>query len=556
MKRAIAVLWLMPAALAAQGGATVEGKVVSASNGAPAPKAAVLLRATGARAAGSPEPASYLTQADSAGHFSIGGVEPGAYQCEPSREGYAAQRPDRPAGADFQRISVAEGQNVTGLVLRLTPLGVISGRVLDSEGRALRDIDVQAMQYAYANGAKTLATKLRTATNDLGEFRLFDLYPGAYVVEALPRSSSIMGDSVGVGPEGITHGYWMTMRNPVHGPAPPALVPTYFPAATDAANAKLVEAPAGGEAAGTDIYMPRRTLYSVRGTLPPGARNGPIVVETRPPDRSFLQPTRRIENDGTYEIPELPPGSYALTAMDRATGAGGIRHGRVFVEITDHDVDGVEFDFGSGVSISGAVKAAGKTPVKMTGLAVGLSVAEGGTVGASATVNADGTFTIGGVLPDVYRVGLGSAVPMSAPLNFYVTSIKLGEQELADATLDLRRAAAGSLTIAVSADMGRVTGEAAGDDGQPAAAAYVTLIPDQTKWDWQKRYQETTADAEGRFVLEKVAPGRYRIFSWKDVEHGAPEDADFRKPYESRGVAVIVEADGEQVVKLKVIQGQ
>lgn len=91
-----------------------------------------------------------------------------------------------------------------------------------------------------------------------------------------------------------------------------------------------------------------------------------------------------------------------------------------------------------------------------------------------------------------------------------------------------------------------------GDDGEPAAAAYVTLIPDQSRWDWESRYQETDADSPGGFAFNKIPPGRYTLFAWKDAPRGAPRDADFRKPFEKLGAPVTVEANAKRTVEVKV----
>ena len=134
-----------------------------------------------------------------------------------------------------------------------------------------------------------------------------------------------------------------------------------------------------------------------------------------------------------------------------------------------------------------------------------------------------------------------------------VTSIKLGDAELADGVVDRRSATSGTLTLTVSADMGAVDGKVTGDDGQAVPESSVALIPDQAKWDWQTRYHEMEADSEGRFAFHKVVPGRYKLFAWKDVQCGAPQDAGFRRPFEKLGVPIRVDANGEQTVELKAI---
>src|SRR5207253_1900317 len=123
------------AALHAQQGATVEGKVINIANGQPVRRAAFLLRPavnpqSGATAARS----SYMTLTDANGHFLISGVAPGAYACVPSRQGYGSQPPDVLAPAYYQVLNLKDGDHVIDVVARLTPTGVIAGRVLDADG--------------------------------------------------------------------------------------------------------------------------------------------------------------------------------------------------------------------------------------------------------------------------------------------------------------------------------------------------------------------------------------------------------------------------------------
>jgi len=556
------ILLLLAAATHAQTGATVEGKVVSASDGAPVRKATVLLQAPGSRGdSAPPNRESYLTETDASGRFAVTGVAPGAYECVPSRVGFAARPPNR-SGAAFvlPQINVAEGQHISGLALRLTPLGVVSGRVVDPEGAPVSNASVDALQYAYSAEGKTLAIRLGTTSDDRGQFRLFDLYPGAYYLRATPQMDSIESATTSFGPTGVQRSYYQMSRNPVRGPSLPALIMTYYPSVTDSAKASLVEVPAGGEAGPAEIRVQRQALYAIRGRLPAGLTSLPLTIDTRPSDPNFRFLGGMKQRDGNFEITGLPPGSYVLIEVQRnRSDAGAFLYARVFVDVTDHDVEGLELGFAPSLQISGVVKAAGKTAVALGSLTVTLRGVDGGRFNGSAPVKADGSFSIGLLVADVYRVSLGPTdvnSRRSGRARAYVTSAKLGDTELSDRELDLRRGASEPLTLTVSADMGRIDGKATDDDGQPAAAAYVTLVPDQAKWDWPERYLEDNTDSQGRFVFDGLVPGRYTLFAWQDVPHGAPQDADFRKPFEKLGIAIDVEPGGRQTLELKAIGKQ
>ena len=79
------------------------------------------------------------------------------------------------------------------------------------------------------------------------------------------------------------------------------------------------------------------------------------------------------------------------------------------------------------------------------------------------------------------------------------------------------------------------------------------MIPAGANQSWAGRLKIVNADENGKFVIPAVAPGEYKLFAWLDAELGAPQDPEFRKPYESLGVVVKVEPNGRNSVQLNVI---
>lgn len=167
-------------------------------------------------------------------------------------------------------------------------------------------------------------------------------------------------------------------------------------------------------------------------------------------------------------------------------------------------------------------------------------------------VRADGKFTVPALVPDLYHVVV-SRSGQAIPPRVYFTSMQWGDTEVADDLIDLRRGSGAPLRVTVSADMGKVDGKVVGGDGQPLPAAIVTLIPDESKWDWRIRYYETEADAFGRFAFDGVVPGEYRAFAWTDAQRNGPENPGFRKPFEKLAVTIEVQPEGRQALELKAI---
>jgi hypothetical protein len=41
-----------------------------------------------------------------------------------------------------------------------------------------------------------------------------------------------------------------------------------------------------------------------------------------------------------------------------------------------------------------------------------------------------------------------------------------------------------------------------------------------------------TTDQNGHFEVKGLVPAEYRVYAWADIEEGAAEDEEFRRPYE------------------------
>ena len=538
MKPILSILFLAAAALRAQGG-LVEGKVVTTTDASPVRKADVLLRAAALAGdkPGRPGRDNYLARTDSNGRFSIAGVAPGNYECVASRVGFAALPPDRYANAaTVPRIAVENGARVADLVLRLTPLGVVTGHVLDAEGYPVSSASVRAVHYSYEQGKKVLTGGESVKSDDRGEYRIYDLFPGTYYLRVRAPADDFVNTL------------------PVRGGRPPlGYRSTYYPSALEAAQAAPVEAMAGGETRSIDIRLQPLKTFTVRGKLPASGsparwRNLELWVQKRPVDPDSQENYRTSRDADGWEA-DLPSGSYVvqLDMTDPATNARQV--GRAIVEVASADLDGVELSFAPGPEISGTVKFAGTGAVALDSLIVSLAPVEEGRQ-AGVRAKADGTLTPLNMLPGVYRIRVDPDDKV------YPKSIKLGNRELADRLVDLTTGAGGALAIVVASDFGAVQGTVTDAAGTPAPDHNVTLIPDQTKADWANWFREALTDRQGRFAIHGVAPGRYTAFAWQDAPRGAPQNAEFREPFASFGQTVTVEAAGQQTLELKGIVTQ
>jgi hypothetical protein len=325
-----------------------------------------------------------------------------------------------------------------------------------------------------------------------------------------------------------------------------SLAEAYYPGITDVSRATDLDARPGGELDGIDIHLIPERRYAIRGKLPDGGPNGGRgvhVLERTPGNRPPLY-SMNFTRDG-YEIWDIAPGSYLVIgdSVNRANPEERL-YARQQVDVIDRDVDGVDLTYTPGVQVKGTVKVEGAAPLDLEKMALLLRAGDASGQ-QQAKIAPDGKFASPQLAPGSYQMSL-------AGRNAYVKSVRLGDRELPERKIDTDRLSA-DLTVVVSADFGQVGGTVTDEAGKPVYNATVTLIPDQSRADWQERFYNLFTSPNGSFSFSNVQPGEYKAYAWLGVEPGAPQSADFRKPYEGRAVAVKVDANGRQTLDLKAI---
>jgi hypothetical protein len=172
---------------------SVEGTVVNSASGAPLRKASVWLESQ-------PGPGgtahNLTTQSDASGRFHLDSVEPGLYAVGAKRDAFMDPQGRYGIPAPFR---VAEEQQVEGVVVKLVPLGVLSGHVFDEDGDPIPRANVTLLRYFYETGRTQLgAASHMTRTNDLGEFEIINVQgavPLAYTI-SIDRTAGVYLKSV------------------------------------------------------------------------------------------------------------------------------------------------------------------------------------------------------------------------------------------------------------------------------------------------------------------------------------------------------------------------
>jgi protocatechuate 3,4-dioxygenase beta subunit len=504
-------LALLPGTLRAQTPAakpgSVEGVVINSVTGEPVKKAVVTL--------GETNPTAVMTNAD--GHFHFDNVTPGTYLIAAQRDGFHP-----PAVLRLPRLSitVAPERHVQDIAIKLMPLGIIRGHVLDEDGDPIVRAQVAVLRYFYDQGRKQLNQLAFLQTNDLGEFEALNLPPGRYYLQAV---------------------VWPPRNIPPHtrwGHSEEAYPAIFYPNVRDVGQATAIDVAPGAHVSNIDFRMQKMPAYHIRGTVLGGAGGQPgtlgqVSLGTPESNLEANVAESNIQPDGGFDVRGVVGGSYRLS-FTRFAADAAFSYPSLMVRIADADVNDVVLAPKPDVNVSGIVTVEGS---RIDKLQVQISLMARNSMGGtgSGPVGPDEKFTMQGVPPGVFQVQISNV-----PAGKYVKSIRFGDREVKSGEIDLSEGGGASLNIVLGEDSGEVDGNVQTAGGQPAASTEVTLAPVDEysgRFDLLKRAR---TDASGNFHIKDVAPGEYKVFAWENETDSKSQSAEFRKPFDSKSSAVTV----------------
>lgn len=544
---------------------------------------------------------SRSTLTDDLGHFSISRLPAGRYTLTVARasyitSAYGAKRPGRMGTA----VVLGEGEQRTGLVLTLWRGAVVSGSLRDQLGRPVEGVAVTAVPAAAPRGQALLTlTNNGVATDELGQFRIFGLEPGDYVIRATPtrrpggplRAPSeshidAVLKSLALGERGRTAATEIEQTEPTV-----EFVPVFYPGTSSLESAEAVRLVTGEQREGIDFWLQpfRTSAIGGRVTRPDGSPGvGTAVQATLILTGRFAstgEPPRRTVTagaDGAFRIQQLSPGTYSLTARERrpanpvsGTAAASLSDRDVLwasaaVTVSGSDVEDTLLALGPGLTLSGNLivaeaAAEGTIPVdfskfQVSVVPVWLSTLKPGTpvsalnFRAASPVNIDGTFEIRGLLPDIYRFDV---IGPGISTQWFLRSARSGARDLLDGPTPLTEAdSREKVTVVLASRPSRVSGTLQAESGVPETGVFVIafpVIPDH----WapgSRRVQAVRPAADGTFQFNDLPPGDYLLGVLSDIDQGDWEEAALLSELAKSSVKIVVK-DGETTVQKLVIRG-
>jgi uncharacterized GH25 family protein len=457
---------------------------------------------------------------DDEGGFSFDGVFPGAFLLE--------ARAPRYQEAELTHLELKAGQDLTRLEIVLKAGAAVEGRVLSPDG-PMPDAEVTVVQSSPGE-LGSYDSSLRAITDGDGQYRIDGIPPGNRRLEARAEGYRRAVRDVEVAARTPAVDFALERGLEASGravdddgaPVPGAQVILSASRAFMNAQRTLTETDGGFRITGLqegsytlsaskDGYEsdPQGVPVTLAGASATGLEvrlSGGGAITGRLTGLEFSQLSRvrvsasllyigRVDPEGSYRIPNLPPGDYTVTAVVPETALHA--EGRVTLAPGAPEAK-LDLQLGNGHTLTGVVLSNGEP---LAGASLGL--VKTGTASQSGTTDYEGGFRFGGLDDGHYDLDVGT---------------QRGAQHRESVDL------AGDQTIRVELRTAGLAGRVIdATDASPVAGAEVTL---RVGDDRPPSFYSTTTDAHGAFRLLEVEDGAWKLRATR--EGYAPAEREVR----------------------------
>jgi hypothetical protein len=442
------------------------------------------------------------------------------------------------------------------LTIPLTPEALIFGKVNLPGASGADRITVQLQRRRVVDGRARWEEATGVSTRANGEFRLFGLEAGTYKLlthEVMDR------DPLTADPRGPMMGY----------------PPVYFPNASDFQSAATIELKAGATFQ-AELSPVKQAYYPVKIPIANPPEGGNMMVEVTVQGRKgpgfalgYNEAEQRIEG-------ALPNGTYVVEAMSQGrqmeSGSGSET---IVIKGAALEAPAITLAPGSTVQVKTKLdfKPNSEVPRQSISMSATVGIREGRgqdfivrlepvdearDLGGSVSSGGD-LMTFGGLLPGQYWMKIEA-------LRGYVAAATLGDVNLLRRPLTVGRGETLAVDVTLKDDGAKIAGTIEGLDGSAVAeasgrveapfgeaAAYVYCVPLP---DSSGQFRQAQATRDGKFELQQVAPGAYRVMAFAHPQNEMEyHNSETMRAYDAMGQVIRVSAGQKESLRLPLLAG-
>jgi hypothetical protein len=465
---------------------------------------------------------------DASGRFVIANLPPGEYGVTASKGGYLTtrfgQRPD--ARADqVRRIAVTAGQIVDGIELAMPKGGVVTGQVIDERGATVVGMQIALFRQMWEAGQPVVSPSSvgTDQTDDRGEFRLFGIPSGTYLLGVIPMSAR--------GPQSMA----------------------FYPGTYAVNQAQPLRVRAGQTVSGLTVVRGLASTATLSGvvtradgkTITPDGSWG-VIANLVGPRVVGRDATAAVRPDGTYEFSQLPVGEYSLR-IEVFRPERLFALGKAFVDGSGTNVPLV---LERGYQVRGRYVLEGDGPKDLStnvAYAPFIPLDQSSTAGGSWAAKADGSFEASGLKGRFWA-------SWPAPRGLTVDRVMIGNEDITDMPLDLTAGDIDDVVVVVSRHpAANLTGQVRIESRDVPLNVTVLLFPeDRTRLFPSSPFVRAAfIDASGRFTMNGVPPGRYFTLAVEDMIRGEESNPGLMELLRANGIVVNVKKGESEEVYLQ-----
>jgi hypothetical protein len=478
--------------LAATAGFTVAGVVVSATTDTPLRDTRVTLVNTRNRR----EALWIITRED--GRFEFVGLGAGKYSLEGARRGYipaAYQQHEQYSTAIVTGVDF-DTQNLT---LRLVPMAMLTGKVLDEYEEGVRDARLMLYVESHRGGATRVNRAGFAMTDDQGTFEFTPLGPGKYYVSVNARPWYAFHPASLTGAGAANAAFDVDRSLDVAYPT------TYSGGATEAEAAEAI-AIKGGDHAQMYIHLrPAQALHLIFHAADNGDHGFQApTLQKRSFDAEEFTPTEAQQiSPGVFELSGIPAGKYSVRMA--GNGSTQIAHADVELRQDGQDLDELRGDLASRVKLS--VKTLKAEPLSRQ-ISVGLRDDQHRMV-AFNQLDANGEATFEELAAGKYGIYLFAGKAYS------VARMTSGDTQIDGHEFNLPPGTSQEWSVLLAEGKTKIEGFL--KCGSKAASGVMVVLVPKDPETHQDMFRRDQSDLDGSFVLPDAIPGSYTVVAVEDA---------------------------------------